>query len=308
MLAMSNFGLPGGPGDDPFGDDNPFKGMPIFGDLAKLFQQQGPVNWDAARQLALSIATGDTTSGEPNVDPLERIKIEQLARVADLQVANATGLSTSVTGRGRHASCPSPARSGPSRRSTPTGRCSRSWPGRCTRTSRVMPDEAPSAADPLAWMAPLMQMIGPTMLGMTAGSMVGHLAQRSFGQYDLPDPPPAGRRAHRRHGQPRRVRRGVEPPGRRPPALGLPPRDRHPRRAGRPPRAGRARQPARAPTSTGFETDPGSLERQLGEVDMTDPGDMAGLQQMFGDPETLLGAIQSPAQRELLPGSRRWSR
>ena len=84
----------------PFGDDNPFKGMPIFGDLAKLFQQQGPVNWDAARQLAFSIATGDTTTSEPNVDPLERIKIEQLARVADLQVANATGLSTSITGRG----------------------------------------------------------------------------------------------------------------------------------------------------------------------------------------------------------------
>ena len=100
MLVMSNFGLPGGPGDDPFGDDNPFKGMPIFGDLAKLFQQQGPVNWDAARQLALSISTGDSTTSEPNVDPLERIKIEQLARVADLQVANATGLSTSITGRG----------------------------------------------------------------------------------------------------------------------------------------------------------------------------------------------------------------
>ena len=37
-------------------------------------------------------------------------------------------------------------------------------------------------------MGPLMQMIGPTMLGMTAGSMVGHLARRSFGQYDLPIP------------------------------------------------------------------------------------------------------------------------
>ena len=27
--------------------------------------------------------------------------------------------------------------------------------------------------------------------------MVGHLAQRAFGQYDLPDPPPAQRRAAR---------------------------------------------------------------------------------------------------------------
>ena len=98
MTAMSDSGLPGSGGNDPFGDDNPFKGMPIFGDLAKLFQQQGPVNWDAARQLAFSIAVGETS--EPNVDPLDRIKIEQLTRVADLQVANATGLTTSITGRG----------------------------------------------------------------------------------------------------------------------------------------------------------------------------------------------------------------
>jgi len=28
------------------------------------------------------------------------------------------------------------------------------------------------------------------MLGMTAGSMIGHLARRSFGQYDLPIPRP----------------------------------------------------------------------------------------------------------------------
>ncbi len=98
MAGMSDFGLPGGPGGDPFGDDNPFKGMPIFGDLAKMFSQQGPINWDAARQLAQSIAVGETS--EPNVDPLERIKIEQLARVADLQVAAATGLTTSPTGRG----------------------------------------------------------------------------------------------------------------------------------------------------------------------------------------------------------------
>ena len=87
-----------GPPDDPFGESNPFKGMPIFGDLAKMFQNQGPMSWDAARQLSLSIATGGES--EPNIDPLERIKIEQLARVAELQVANATGLDTSTTGNG----------------------------------------------------------------------------------------------------------------------------------------------------------------------------------------------------------------
>ena len=76
---------------------NPFEGMPFFGDLLKMLGSQGPVQWDGARQLALSIATGGES--EPNVDPLERVRYEQLARVADLHVAQATGLSTSITGR-----------------------------------------------------------------------------------------------------------------------------------------------------------------------------------------------------------------
>src|SRR3546814_3777271 len=44
---------------------------------------------------------GNATDGtsEPNVDPADRMAIEQLARVADLHVADVTGLSTSVNGR-----------------------------------------------------------------------------------------------------------------------------------------------------------------------------------------------------------------
>src|SRR3954462_1689556 len=62
-----------------------------------MLQQQGPVSWDAARQLATSIATEGAS--EPNIDPLDRIKLEQLARVAELQVVNATGLATSGKSR-----------------------------------------------------------------------------------------------------------------------------------------------------------------------------------------------------------------
>ena len=42
---------------DP-GSPNPFEGFPLFGDLAKLFGQGGRgVPWDAARSLALAVAT-----------------------------------------------------------------------------------------------------------------------------------------------------------------------------------------------------------------------------------------------------------
>ena len=81
--------------DGPLG--NPFEGMPLFGDIARMLGQQGGGAWDGARQLAISVATEGTS--EPNVDPVERMRIEQLARVADLRVADATGLSTSVGGR-----------------------------------------------------------------------------------------------------------------------------------------------------------------------------------------------------------------
>jgi len=299
MLAMSNFGLPGGPGDDPFGDDNPFKGMPIFGDLAKLFQQQGPVNWDAARQLALSIATGDTTTSEPNVDPLERIKIEQLARVADLQVTNATGLTTSLTGRG--VTIVPVTRSQWAQQTLDAYRpLFEQLAGSLHQDEPTVPDEAPSAADPMAWMAPLMQMIGPTMLGMTAGSMVGHLAQRSFGRYDLPIPRPVDDELTIVIAN--LVQFGEE--------WSLPADDLRlwvclheiaTHAVLGVPHVRAAVEALLHDYLAGFETDSGSLERQLGEVDMSNPGDMAGLQQMFGDPETLLGAIQSPAQRELLP-------
>src|SRR6188472_4401170 len=80
--------------DGPLG--NPFEGMPLFGDIARMLGQQGGGAWDGARQLAVSVATEGAS--EPNVDPMERMRIEQLARVADLRVADATGLSTSVGG------------------------------------------------------------------------------------------------------------------------------------------------------------------------------------------------------------------
>ena len=48
----------------------------------------------------------------------------------------------------------------------------------------------------MAMFGGLMQMMAPMMLGMSVGSMVGHLSRRSFGQYDLPIPRPASPEVH----------------------------------------------------------------------------------------------------------------
>ncbi|MGH9067970.1 MAG: zinc-dependent metalloprotease [Acidimicrobiales bacterium] len=77
-----------------FGGGNPLEHL--LGDLLKLISNAGPVQWDMARQLAHAVATDGQP--EPNVDPLERIKLESLARVAELHVAEATGMSAALGG------------------------------------------------------------------------------------------------------------------------------------------------------------------------------------------------------------------
>jgi uncharacterized protein (DUF2342 family) len=81
-------------------DPSQFAGGGPLGDLlrnlARLLTAQGPINWEVARQLAVWTATEGNS--EPNPDPLARIRTEELLRVADMHVAEATGLATSRRG------------------------------------------------------------------------------------------------------------------------------------------------------------------------------------------------------------------
>ena len=278
------------PGDDP----DPFQGIPFLGDLAKILRQQGAVSWDAAGQLAFQVATGGES--EPNVDPLERIRLEELARVAELQVAQPPG-SRSPRPAGPSRSSPSPAPSGCRPACPPSGPASRAW----RRSLSASPPEAdPVTGDPTAMLGNLMGMMTPMLLGMAAGSMVGHLASTSFGQYDLPIPrPPTDELIV--------IGRNVDQfaadwslPGddlrlwvclhelTHHAVLGLP--------------HVRARlDDLLNQYAAGFEADPNALEERFGQLDISDAQGMAGLQSMFNDPEAILGAVQSPAQRDLLP-------
>ena len=286
-----------GPGDDPF------KGVPFFGDLARMFQQQqhGLVSWDAARQLAASIAT----DGQPesNVDPVARIELEQLARVAELHVANATGLVVSPTGAGITIV--------PVNRTQWTERSMgglrdlfEALAGSLSAGLRVDPMtelDADESGDPMAAMfGGLMQMMGPMMLGMTAGSMLGHLARRSFGQYDLPIPRPTGDELMV-------VVPNLDEFGRE---WSLPRDDlrlwvcvhevAHHAVLSVPHVRARLDDLLRRYVA-GFEPDSSSLEDRLSGIELTDASSVSALQEALGDPEVLLGAIRSPGQRDLLP-------
>lgn len=285
----------------PLGDD-PFKGLPFFGDLAKMLQQQGPVSWDAAAQLALSIASGGTS--EPNVDPMERIRLEQLARVAELQVADASGLTPSASGHG--VTVVPVTRTQWVQRSLDAyrplfERLATSLAPPTDAGTEVDPADPLSAgADPANVLGPLMAMIGPMMLGMTAGSMLGHLARRSFGQYDLPVPRPDGDELLL-------VVANLDEFGEE---WSLPDEDlrlwiclheiAHHTVLGIPHVRARLTRQLEDYVS-GFDPDPNALEARLGEVDPTSGDALAGLQGLLSDPEALLGAVRSPAQLELLP-------
>lgn len=283
--------------------ENPFEGLPFFGDLAKLLGQGGGIPWEAARSLALAVATEGKS--EPNVDPVERISLEQLARVADLHVANVTGLSTSVGGRQITIM--------PVNRALWATRTLEAFRPLLERLARSLggppqgdePDEAIDDLGPddqlSAMVAPMLQAMQPTMVAMTAGSMVGHLARRSFGQYDLPIPRPPSDELMI-------VVPNLDAFGRE---WSLPFDDlklwiclheiAHHTILGVP--HVRARLDSLIEQfATGFRNDPHALEQHLQNVEAEDTGDLLSqLQQVLGEPGALLGAIQSDEQRALRP-------
>lgn len=168
-------------------------------DLSKMFAGGPAGSWDTALQLAGAIATEGQP--EPNVDPADRLAIEQLARVAELHVGEVTGRSVEE-----------PVRIEALNRTQ--------WAKRFLDEERPLLEELSGSIGaalqsqlgdlgsedfteidlqqptlpgmpPEALIKQLMGMMGPMLLGMMAGSTAGHLATRALGHYELPLPRPA---------------------------------------------------------------------------------------------------------------------
>lgn len=169
---------------------NPFQSL--LGDLMNMLGSNGPDQWEMTRTFALNVATGGTP--EANVEPIQRIRVEELSRVAELNVIAATGMP--VTPDGRRLTCV------PVGRSDWTARALESWrsvlqvmaaPPPAGIEPPVVPVDAfgldPMGNDPTGGMAAMLgQMastMGPMFFGLQVGSVVGHLAQRTLGQYPL---------------------------------------------------------------------------------------------------------------------------
>lgn len=301
-------------GSDPSGEDNPFAAMNFFlQDLSRMFSGQSGSSWDTAGQLAASIA-GEGSS-EANVDPLDRAAIEQLARVAELQVAQVTGRAIDE-----------PVRLEPlnraqwSRRfldderplleqlSGSIGAALQAQLGELEADGDGLADlglpQVPGMA-PEAMLHQMMQMMGPMLLGMMAGSTAGHLATRAMGHYELPLPRPT-------RGPLTLVLSNVD-------AFADDwslPRDgirlwvclsdvAHHQVLSIPHVRGHLDQLLSQYVSA-FSEDPRDIERRMDElgIEGLDGGsepEFEALQRLAGNPEVLLGAMQSDEQRELMP-------
>ena len=176
--------------NDP--NEQPFAGIPLFGDLAKAMAGQGPLQWDVARQVAISTATNGTNT-EANVDPTSRVGLEQLAPIADMHVRNYTGLAT---GTGTGTALPNIV---VTNHSTWVHHTLESYKPLFTQLATALSNPSGDASQPgteldietdqiAAMMLSLNKMMAPAMMGMSIGSMIGQLSLRAFGQYDLPIP------------------------------------------------------------------------------------------------------------------------
>ncbi len=178
--------------DPAFGMGGFLPGM--LGDLMKLLKTDAPLQWDLAVQLAVAVATDN--AAEANVDPLARIRLEELVRLAELHVADVAAMT--VTGGGGQLRVGALSRGEWARRSLESWRpllhgIAEAMSAPVPTDAGEAPAEVPATGDEgdeglAALFSQWSAVLSPAILAMQIGSVVGHLARRTLGQYELPLP------------------------------------------------------------------------------------------------------------------------
>jgi putative hydrolase len=302
----------GGPsgGGDPFSMFSAMFGPGMDGvmsQLGALLGGQGRFPWDMTRQIALMAASGGATgsggastesggigafSAEPNVSPLERIRFEELLRIAEPHVVELTALPLTsggalkveaVTRAGWAADFLEQHRSLFERLATSLSR-----PGAGSTDLAAM-----GSSDPFGG---ILAMLGPSLLAMQVGGMTGQLANRALGGFDLLLP-----RKESSDGQVMVVPTSIDAFAT---TWSLTIDDVRLRvllgemcqlAVLRIPHVRTRLSDALGRHADGYRIDPDALTKLAEGMDPTDPDAM---QSAFGDPQRLLGAMSTPKQEE----------
>ncbi len=152
--------------DLPFSGD----GDDLFAQLFRMFQSSGPVNWNLAKELTKNLA-GEREIIEPDLAEEYR----ELGTVAELRIQAMADLPA-----------PSPGDLNPTDRTT--------WALENLQTFRILVEPLSDklsggfagipGAESLGQMGAMLQPLGPALLGMQAGTMVGFMSHRVLGQFD----------------------------------------------------------------------------------------------------------------------------
>ncbi len=184
-------------------DDNPPGDFPFF-DLSGLLGGIGGRDpWAAAAELASAIASDRGT--EPNLDPVKRLQIDELGRVAELHLGQAPGISLPP---GATLRCVTKGEW--ARRSVTAYKPFLERFGEALSAGMQSSGQGPAGLEGLLGLGPegagsdpaglnpadltgqmlgqLFATIGPMLVSTSAGTMIGQLALRALGQYDLPIP------------------------------------------------------------------------------------------------------------------------
>jgi putative hydrolase len=152
--------------------DLPFSGEgdDLFAQLFRMFQSSGPVNWNLAKELTKNLA-GKREVIEPDLAEEYR----ELGTVAELRIQATVDLPA-----------PSPGDLNPTDRTT--------WALDNLQTFRILVEPLSDklsagfagipGAESLGQMGAMLQPLGPALLGMQAGTMVGFMSHRVLGQFD----------------------------------------------------------------------------------------------------------------------------
>ena len=267
-----------------------FNGLPFLNDLMKQMASQGPLNWEVATQAAAAGARGDDVEPEPQ--PSTRFEFNALADIADMHVRETTGRDIGK------------------REVFTTTRAI--WAHRTLQDLRPLFTELAASmnkpvkkdddsVDPLgAMFSQLSSLMFPSLMGITIGTMIGSLAQRAFGQYDLPIPRPQS-------GELLVVPHTVDTfsadwsISRDDLRMWVLVHELTSHAILNSPAAIDGLLATIREYVGAFEPDPSALMDRLGELDPSDPSSLTTIQQTLGDPMLLVGAMRSPAQDALQP-------
>lgn len=137
----------------------------IFDRLFELFQSPGPVNWKLAAEVRKSLAG----AAEP-VDPHLAEEYAELAGAAEMRLAGATHFDVALGSRVQ-----------PVDRASWAASNEQSFAYAIEPLAGKLLAAPPDETNP---MAAMLAPMGPAVLGMQAGTMVGFMAHRVLGQFD----------------------------------------------------------------------------------------------------------------------------